>query len=258
MSLKMTINEAKVRLENGDLSRQSLETLRNDERKGIQKLLKQYDRNKERALEMKRKFNEMRMFEEKQYQTGKRSIAGIDEAGRGPLAGPVVAGAVILHKDFYLPGLNDSKQLTLEKREAFFDVIREEAISYSVGIVSNAEIDEINIYRATKLAMQRAIEGLTNKPDHLLIDAMELSGFDCTQESLIKGDARSVSIAAASVLAKVTRDRMMKELHQEYPVYDFKNNQGYGTKAHLDALEKYGPTKYHRVTFAPVSTMISS
>ena len=175
-------------------------------------------------------------------------IAGIDEVGRGPLAGPVVASAVILPETFYLPGLNDSKKISEAKRELFYETIMEEAIAVGTGIVHNEEIDEINIYEATKKAMITAVAQLSQQPDHLLIDAMKLD-LPIPQLSIIKGDAKSVSIAAASIVAKVTRDRMMKEYAKEYPHYGFDKNMGYGTSAHLDALHAYGLTPWHRKKF---------
>lgn len=192
----------------------------------------------------------MKEFETELYNNGINFIAGIDEVGRGPLVGPVVTAAVILPKDFYDERINDSKKLTEKKRELLYDVIMENAISVGVGISSEDVIDEINILNATKRAMLEAVNNLSIKPEHLLIDAVKLNT-DIPQTSIIKGDAKSESIAAASIIAKVTRDRMMIELDKIYPEYDFKHNKGYGTKKHIEAIRKYGIIKEHRKTFAP-------
>ena len=192
----------------------------------------------------------MKEFENKLYESGIKYIAGIDEVGRGPLVGPVVTAAVILPKDFYDERINDSKKLTEKKRELLYDVIMENAVSVGIGISSEDVIDDINILEATKKAMIEAVNNLSVKPEHLLIDAVKLN-VDIPQTSIIKGDAKSESIAAASIIAKVIRDRMMIELDKEHPEYDFKHNKGYGTKKHIDAIEKYGILKEHRKTFAP-------
>lgn len=192
----------------------------------------------------------MKEFETELYNKGMNFIAGIDEVGRGPLVGPVVTAAVILPKDFYDERINDSKKLTEKKRELLYDVIMENAISVGIGISSEDVIDEINILNATKRAMLEAVNNLSVKPEHLLIDAVKLNT-DIPQTSIIKGDAKSESIAAASIIAKVTRDRMMVELDKIHPEYDFKHNKGYGTKKHIEAIRKYGIIKEHRKTFAP-------
>ena len=176
-------------------------------------------------------------------------IAGTDEAGRGPLAGPVVAAAVILPPDCRILGVNDSKQLSEKKREALFDEIQEKAVSFGIGIVSAQVIDEINILQATYEAMRKAIEALSVKPDLLLADAVTIPRLSLPQQAIIKGDAKSVSIAAASILAKVTRDRMMKEYDLLYPSYGFAQNKGYGAAAHVEALKTYGPCPIHRRSF---------
>ena len=196
----------------------------------------------------------MKEFENELYNNEINFIAGIDEVGRGPLVGPVVTAAVILPKDFYDERINDSKKLTEKKRELLYDVIMENALSVGIGISSPEVIDEINILNATKKAMIEAINNLSIKPEHLLIDAAKLD-IDIPQTSIIKGDAKSQSIASASIIAKVTRDRMMVELDKKYPMYDFKHNKGYGTKKHIEALYKYGPLKEHRKSFAPVSEL---
>lgn len=191
-------------------------------------------------------------YENELYDKGYKLICGIDEVGRGPLLGPVVTSAVILPVGYYNPEIKDSKKLSEKKREKLFDIITKDAISIGIGIVDEKKIDEINIYEATKVAMKMAIDNLSIKPDYVLIDAMKLD-IDIPSNSIIKGDAKSESIAAASIIAKVTRDRMIDEIDKEYPMYDLKNNKGYGTKKHLEALKEYGPCKYHRYSYSPVS-----
>ena len=190
-------------------------------------------------------------YEKELNNKGINLIAGVDEVGRGPLIGPVVAAAVILPKNFKLEGLTDSKKLSEKKREELYKIIKEEAVSIGIGIISEKRIDEINIYEATKEAMIEAINNLSIKPEHVLIDAMPLE-IDVDTTSIIKGDLLSISISAASVIAKVTRDHMLYDIDKEYPMYDLKNNKGYGTKKHLEAIKQYGITKYHRLSYRPV------
>jgi ribonuclease HII len=225
-----------------------------DERKAVQTLVKSCERRILKQRQLEEKFIEMNSFETDLRVKGYQFIAGVDEAGRGPLMGPVVAGAAILPADFKLLGLNDSKQLSEAKRDEFYDYIVENAIAWGVGVVGSRLVDQINIYEATKVAMTHAILNLQVKPDYLLLDAMKLK-FECPQESLIKGDARSNSIAAASILAKVTRDRLIKAFAEQYPGYGFKKHMGYGTKEHLAAIELLGPTPWHRMTFAPLKDL---
>ena len=187
-------------------------------------------------------------YENELYDKGYKLICGIDEVGRGPLLGPVVTSAVILPVGYYNPEIKDSKKLSEKKREKLFDIITKDAVSIGIGIVDEKKIDEINIYEATKVAMKMAIDNLSIKPDYVLIDAMKLD-IDIPSNSIIKGDAKSESIAAASIIAKVTRDRMIDEIDKEYPMYDLKNNKGYGTKKHLEALKEYGPCPLHRESF---------
>ena len=191
-------------------------------------------------------------YENELYSRGLNYIGGVDEVGRGPLIGSVVAACVVLPKDFVLDGLTDSKKLSEKKRDEYYDIIMREAISVGIGIVDEKKIDEINIYEATKVAMMEAINKVDVKLDHVLIDAMPLD-IDIETTSIIKGDAKSISIAAASVIAKVTRDRMMYELDEKYPMYGLASNKGYGTKKHIEAIKEYGITKYHRLSFKPVS-----
>lgn len=190
-------------------------------------------------------------YEKELYDKGCKYIGGVDEVGRGPLIGSVVAACVILPFDFALEGLTDSKKLSEKKRDEFYKIIWEKAIAIGIGIVDEKVIDEVNIYEATKIAMKKAICDTNIKPDHVLIDAMPLD-IDVPTTSIIKGDAKSISIAAASVIAKVTRDRMMYELDKIYPMYGLASNKGYGTKKHIEAIKKYGITKYHRLSFKPV------
>lgn len=198
---------------------------------------------------------DLRSFEKRLWQEGFQYIAGTDEAGRGPLVGPVVAAAVILPIDYNLKGLNDSKQLSEKKREEFFEKIYEDAIAIGVGIIDAKTIDEINIYEASRLAMTKAIENLSVKPEYILSDAMPLK-LDIPTEPIIHGDALSISIAAASVIAKVTRDHMMVELDKEHPEYEFARHKGYPTKRHLELLKKYGPLENYRFTYKPVRDLM--
>ena len=196
-------------------------------------------------------------FEEELYDEGYKNICGVDEAGRGPLAGPVVVAACILPPFLRIEGINDSKQLSEKKREELFKIIKKNALAYNVVFISEKVIDEINIYEATKRGMLEAIEGLKINPDYVLVDAMPLGELKTSNKSIIHGDALSASIAAASILAKVTRDHYMEKMDIKYPNYGFKHHKGYGTKMHLEALEKLGPCPIHRKTFGPVARLIS-
>ena len=190
------------------------------------------------------------LYEQNALNAGYKVICGIDEAGRGPLAGPVHAAAVILPMGLEIEGLNDSKKLSEKKREQLFDVICEKAIDYSIGIATEKEIDEINILNATFLAMHRAVEGLRIKPDYALIDGNQYPKIPfVAEETVVKGDAKSMSVAAASILAKVSRDRFMLEKAKEYPQYQFEKHKGYGTKLHYEMLAEYGPSPIHRMSF---------
>lgn len=194
-------------------------------------------------------------YEKALYQENIKLIAGVDEVGRGPLVGPVVAAAVILPVNYHLEGLTDSKKLSEKKRNLFYDILKKDAIAIGVGEVSAQKIDEVNIYEASKLAMIGAINNLKIKPEHVLIDAMKLP-LDIPSTSIIHGDALSLSIAAASVIAKVTRDKMMYELNELYPEYHFDKHKGYPTKLHLECLEKYGPLENYRFSYKPVKDVI--
>ena len=188
------------------------------------------------------------------HAEGYRCVCGIDEAGRGPLAGPVVAAAVALPPGYELPGLNDSKQLSPAKREKLYTrLMQDAAVAKCIAQADVEEIDRLNILRATHLAMRRAAEGLIPQPDYCLIDGLPVPGFPLPSRSLVKGDARCLSIAAASVLAKVTRDHIMQELHRQHPEYGWDRNAGYGTRAHMQAIAEHGITPHHRRSFAPVA-----
>ena len=197
-------------------------------------------------------------YENALYEEGLTYIGGVDEVGRGPLIGPVVACCCVLPKDFKLEGLNDSKKLSEKKREAYAPYIKEHAIAYALGIVSPEEIDEINIYEASRKAMMIAISDVRKQIDlqHVLVDAMPLPDLDINSTSIIKGDSKSISIAAASVIAKVTRDEMMIELDKKYPEYGFKDHKGYPTKKHIEAVKEHGVLDFYRFTFSPISEII--
>jgi len=197
----------------------------------------------------KARLYEMTSFERDCYSNGYSIIAGIDEAGRGPLAGPVVAAAVILRKDEVIPGVNDSKKLSEKKREYLYDEIKIRALSVGVGVVDEKVIDEINILNATYLAMKMAVENLTIKPDFILLDAVSLSDLNIPQRPIIKGDSLSLSIASASIIAKVERDRMICEYDKTYPLYGFSKHKGYGTKYHMEAIRNMGVLPVHRKSF---------
>lgn len=194
-------------------------------------------------------------YERELREKGLTLIAGVDEVGRGPLVGPVVAACCILPEEFHLDGLTDSKKLSEKKRDYFFEEIKKQAIAYGIGIINEKKIDEVNIYEATKLAMKEAINNMDVKPEHILIDAMPLE-LDIPTTSIIKGDLKSITISAASVLAKVTRDRMLVELDEKYPMYDFKSNKGYPTKKHLAAIAEYGIIDEHRRSYGPVKNYL--
>ena len=246
-----SISEIKAELENADKdTRESLlELCKKDTRKGVLKLVEKYEKQKAAMAEELERLKKMHEFEDKYSEY--EYIAGIDEAGRGPLAGPVVAASVILPKDCEILYLNDSKQLSAKRRDELYDEIKQKAIAYGIGIVSQGRIDDINILQATYEAMREAIGRMSEKqnPDLLLVDAVHIPDVDIKQVGIVKGDAKSASIAAASIVAKVTRDRMMKEYDAVYPGYDFAKNKGYGTKAHIEGIKKQGICDIHRRTF---------
>ncbi|MGM0873649.1 MAG: ribonuclease HII [Bacillota bacterium] len=232
-----------------------LEECKTDSRKGVHQLVEKWVKKYEQEKIQQQQFYSMLSYERIAREQGFHLIAGIDEVGRGPLAGPVVAAAVILKEACYIPGLTDSKKLSAAMREKYYELVKENALAIGIGIIPPKVIDKINIYEATKLAMKNAIEELAVQPNYLLLDAMKLD-LPISQESIIKGDAKSVSIAAGSVIAKVTRDRIMVDLANQYPEYGFNQHMGYGTKYHLEALKIHGVTEHHRQSFAPVKELL--
>ena len=227
-----------------------------DPRSGVQKEI--YKRKKAIQVELDEnlRLETMLSYEKELYKRGVTLVAGVDEVGRGPLAGPVVAAAVILPKNCKIRGLNDSKKIPKKKHLEIYHAVQDQALAIGIGIMDNHIIDQVNIYEATKLAMKEAISQLSPQPEHLLIDAMKLE-LPISQTSIIKGDANSLSIAAASIVAKVTRDNIMKDYDNQYPGYDFTANAGYGTAKHLDGLKKLGVTPIHRISFEPVKSLVA-
>ena len=250
-----TIKEIKERLATiDDLDHPLFEELILDGRAGVQAAISKRKRELQKQVDEDMRLEKMLAYEKELYAQGIDLIAGVDEVGRGPLAGPVVAAAVILPKACKIPGLNDSKKIPKSKHKEIYEAVLQNAIAIGIGIKDNQVIDQVNIYEATKLAMMEAIGQLEPQPQHLLIDAMKLD-LPIPQTSIIKGDANSLSIAAASIVAKVTRDQMMEEFDCEYPGYDFTQNAGYGTANHLAGLHKLGVTPIHRRSFEPVKSM---
>lgn len=250
-----TIKEIKECLTTIDrLDHPLFEELIADGRAGVQAAISKRKRELQKQVEEDLRLEKMLAYEKELYAQGIQLIAGVDEVGRGPLAGPVVAAAVILPENCKILGLNDSKKIPKSKHQAIYQAVLDQALSVGIGVKDNQVIDQVNIYEATKLAMLEAIQELDQQPQHLLIDAMKLD-VPISQTSIIKGDANSLSIAAASIVAKVTRDQMMAEYDQEYPGYDFGQNAGYGTTKHLEGLEKHGVTPIHRRSFEPIKSM---
>lgn len=250
-----TIKEVKERLAMIDeLDHPLFEELILDGRAGVQAAISKRKRELQKQVDEDLRLERMLAYEKELYTQGIQLIAGVDEVGRGPLAGPVVAAAVILPKDCKIPGLNDSKKIPKSKHKEIYEAVLQNAIAIGIGIKDNHVIDQVNIYEATKLAMMEAIGQLDPQPQHLLIDAMRLD-LPISQTSIIKGDANSLSIAAASIVAKVTRDQMMEEFDRKYPGYDFAQNAGYGTAKHLAGLDQLGVTPIHRRSFEPVKSM---
>ena len=231
-----------------------LTELEQDSRSGVIQAIAKRKKEIQKRLDEDERLEGMLAYEKECYALGMELIAGVDEVGRGPLAGPVVAAAVILPKACKIPGLNDSKKIPKSKHKEIYEAVLQNAIAIGIGVKDNHVIDQVNIYEATKLAMMEAIGQLGPQPQHLLIDAMKLD-LPIPQTSIIKGDANSLSIAAASIVAKVTRDQMMEEFDREYPGYDFAQNAGYGTANHLAGLHKLGVTPIHRRSFEPVKSM---
>ena len=250
-----TIKEIKECLSTIDrLDHPLFEELILDGRAGVQAAISKRKRELQKQVDEDLRLEKMLAYEKELYAQGIHLIAGVDEVGRGPLAGPVVAAAVILPENCKIPGLNDSKKIPKSKHYAIYQAVLDQALSVGIGIKDNRVIDQVNIYEATKLAMLEAIQELDPQPQHLLIDAMKLD-LPISQTSIIKGDANSLSIAAASIVAKVTRDQMMAAYDQEYPGYDLAQNAGYGTAKHLQGLEKQGVTPIHRRSFEPIKSI---
>ncbi|WAW97928.1 ribonuclease HII [Streptococcus gallolyticus] len=256
MATVKEIKEALAAIESLDDAR--WQDYESDGRAGVQKAIQQRKKAIQADIDEDLRLENMLRYEKELYQQGYQAIAGIDEVGRGPLAGPVVTACVILPKNCKIKHLNDSKKIPKNHHEEIYQEILARALGIGIGIVDNNVIDQINIYEATKVGMLQAInqlKGEVTKPDYLLIDAMHLET-SIPQQSLIKGDANSLSIAAASIVAKVTRDRMMADYANDYPGYAFEKNVGYGTKEHLEGLKKYGITPIHRKTFEPIKSML--
>ena len=256
MATVKEIKEALAAIESLDDAR--WQDYESDGRAGVQKAIQQRKKAIQADIDEDLRLENMLRYEKELYQQGYQAIAGIDEVGRGPLAGPVVTACVILPKNCKIKHLNDSKKIPKKHHEEIYQEILARALGIGIGIVDNNVIDQINIYEATKVGMLQAInqlKGVVTKPDYLLIDAMHLET-SIPQQSLIKGDANSLSIAAASIVAKGTRDRMMADYANDYPGYAFEKNVGYGTKEHLEGLKKYGITPIHRKTFEPIKSML--
>ena len=250
----MTISEIREILL-GSPSEEFLAELEQDGRVAVKKLLQAYHKRVEKAALERERFHKMLSYERNYYEEGAKLIAGVDEAGRGPLAGPLVIAAVIMPQEFFISGLNDSKQISASKRDKLYDEILQKALSVSVNIVSISNIDELNIYRATQQGMAEVLLHLDKQPDVALIDAMPVEAGDIKTVSLVHGDALSASIAAASIIAKVTRDRIMEKLDALYPAYKFANNKGYGSKDHMQAIDQDGVTEWHRRSYEPEKSL---
>ncbi len=246
-----TIAEIKAEFNNCDLNNLDdfIKLYSDDKRAGVAKIIESAFKKIDAHNKELERLEIITQFEKKYQSMGVEYVGGIDEVGRGPYAGPVVTACVILPKGCKIEGINDSKKLSLKKREELFDIIKEKAISVGVGIVDNYEIDQLNILQATYKAMRIAIENMNVKPQQLLVDAVTIPEIDIPQEAIIKGDAKSISIGAASIIAKVIRDRMMVEYAKKYPQYGFESNVGYGSKYHEEAIRKYGLCDIHRRSF---------
>ncbi|GLB46875.1 ribonuclease HII [Philodulcilactobacillus myokoensis] len=252
----MTIKEIKTLFSTiNQLSDDTFTKYQNDPRKGVQQVIKRRRNQILKMNQVKLEFKKRFKFEKHFWDEGKSNVAGVDEVGRGPLAGPVVTCAVILPHNFNLYQVNDSKQLSPKKRLKLAPLIKAKALDYKIAVSSNQLIDQVNIYQADLIAMKKSVEGLTITPNQLIVDAMKINS-NIPQLSIVKGDARSISVAAASIIAKVYRDQLMCQYGKKYPEYDFQHNAGYGTKEHLDAIKKYGITPIHRKTFAPICNLL--
>ncbi len=246
-----SVKEIKEIIDNLDTNKylEYIEILKSDERKSVQSLALKMAKKLDAIRKESERLEMINSYENECYNKGYVYIGGIDEAGRGPLAGPVVAAVVVFKPNTKIEGINDSKKLSEAKRDELFDIIKEQALDYGIGIVNNNDIDEVNILNATYMAMKKAINCLEKTPDYLLIDATTIPGVQVDQKPIIKGDSKSISIAAASILAKVTRDSIMYQYDEMYPEYGFKGHKGYGTKEHYEAIEKHGITPIHRKSF---------
>ena len=250
----MKISEVKELLL-GNPSSEQIKMLQADERSGVQKLLVAYYKRLEKEAQEKERFTKMLAYESEYYAQGVQYVAGVDEAGRGPLAGPLVIAAVILPRNAFIAGLNDSKQLSAAKRDKLYDEIIAKAVAIEVNIVSVSNIDKYNIYAATQRGMAQVLEHLPVQPQVALIDAMPVTAKNIECVPIVHGDALSASIAAASIIAKVTRDRIMERLDTLFPDYGFAHNKGYGSGAHMQAIAEFGATKWHRRSYEPVKSM---
>ena len=250
----MKISEVKELLL-GNPSSEQLKMLQADERSGVQKLLLAYYKRLEKEAQEKERFTKMLAYESEYYAQGVQYVAGVDEAGRGPLAGPLVIAAVILPRNAFIAGLNDSKQISAAKRDKLYDEIIAKAVAIEVNIVSVSNIDKYNIYAATQRGMAQVLEHLPVQPQVALIDAMPVTAKNMECVPIVHGDALSASIAAASIIAKVTRDRIMERLDTLFPAYGFAHNKGYGSGAHMQAIAEFGATKWHRRSYEPVKSM---
>ncbi|MGY3185393.1 ribonuclease HII [Lysinibacillus sp. TE18511] len=249
-----TIKEITAALKEAEEWQDWMTEVATDERAGVQKAWQSWNKRQDKKQQLLQE-HQAKVDFDRSYGGVSALIAGVDEAGRGPLAGPVVTAAVILPANCeMLVGLNDSKQLSQEKRNAYAALIKEHAVSYFIHFQSTQQIDELNIYEATKQSMKISVESLTSKPNYVLVDAMTLP-ISIPQDSIIKGDAKSLAIAAASILAKTARDDYMDQLDKEFPMYGFAQHAGYGTKQHIKALEEFGPTIHHRKSFEPIKSM---
>jgi ribonuclease HII len=257
---KLTITEIraliKESLANGAVAEDLLCAVASDPRQGVQKIHKEIQRKQQQQAMEELRLANMYTYEKELIAQGKQYLAGVDEVGRGPLAGPVVAAAVILPWGIKLYGLNDSKKVTKTKREQLTLLIKEKAVAWAIGTATVEEIARLNIYHASVLAMSRAVDSLTTMPDHLLIDAVKIPQLNLPQTPIIGGDGQSASIAAASIIAKTYRDQLMDEYHQIYPQYGFDKHKGYPTPEHLQALKEHGPAPIHRVSYGPVAELL--
>lgn len=252
----MTIEEIRNALASDPVSDNVLDEIAKDPRKGVQKLFVSYARRKEKEAAERFRVESLYKEESRFYKEGLQHIVGIDEVGRGPLAGPVTVAAVILPPHFFIEGLNDSKKVSPKKREKISQIIHESAVDISIWSMTPQEIDELNIYQATLCAMYEAVKHLKVAPDAVIVDAMPLH-FNVPTVSMIHGDAKSASVAAASIVAKVYRDHLMDEYDKKYPGYDFKKNKGYGTSEHIEAIKKLGITPIHRKSFEPIKSYVT-